>query len=419
MEYVIAGLCILAIIVIVVVQKKHCSSSDLVQKNNSIGGISSHTKENLTIPFEMLPADTIAETSALTEITDPKVLAHIDHLIPGLVQAGVAADTAIHVAQTGGEVLYRAILPAGAKLANSKDMAGAVRGFYHGPDGIQGHANLVATDPTGGISVAANAAAAAMGVASMIVGQYYMTQINTELSKIGDDISKISDFQNNEFRSRVFALVSHVKKISAFQTEILENQELRLSKITQLDSLEEECTKLLGQANLSLADAAKKTDLDFDSYEKEVQTAQSWHLYQQTLLAVLYQLSDLKFALHMGTVSREQCTALLPTYTHQSEETQIRLSTWHQETAKRLGINAADSIRKRTGFDKAVHYLPGRFDDRKNFKAISEGTSKMIKQQLSGIAIPQHQNSDLYAEDVQLISMNGKLYYLQDKSEEG
>ncbi len=76
-----------------------------------------------------------------------------------------------------------------------------------------------------------------MGVASMVIGQYYMTQINAELGEISDGISKISDFQDNEFRIRVFSLVAHVKKIADFQVEILENDELRLSKIAQLDSV--------------------------------------------------------------------------------------------------------------------------------------------------------------------------------------
>ena len=82
-----------------------------------------------------------------------------------------------------------------------------------------------------------------MSVASMVVGQYYMTQINEELGAIIYCISIISYFQYNEYRIRFFSLVAHVKKIADFQTEILENDELRLSKIAQLDSLEEECTR--------------------------------------------------------------------------------------------------------------------------------------------------------------------------------
>ena len=84
----------------------------------------------------------------------------------------------------------------------------------------------MAVEAQKGTAVVANTATAAMGVASMVVGQYYMTQINAELGAISDGISEIQNFQDNEYRSRVFSLVAHVKKIADFQTEILENNEL-------------------------------------------------------------------------------------------------------------------------------------------------------------------------------------------------
>lgn len=127
----------------------------------------------------------------------------------------------------------------------------------------------------------------------MVVGQYYMSQINAELGEISDDISQIQDFQDNEYRSRVFSLVAHVKKITDLQTEILENDELRFSKIAQFDGLEEECTQLLGQTNLTLAGFAKETGLDYEAYEKAVGNAQNWFMYQKSLLDVLYKISDL------------------------------------------------------------------------------------------------------------------------------
>lgn len=55
----------------------------------------------------------------------------------------------------------------------------------------------------------------------MVVGQYYMTQINAELGEISDGISKIYDFQDDEFRSRVFSLVAHVKKLLIFKWRFL------------------------------------------------------------------------------------------------------------------------------------------------------------------------------------------------------
>ncbi len=428
MKYAIIGICIAAAIiaaVIIYVMKKKNSVVETqdnfadkltVHKNEQL--LSSDKKlDGLVIQMEMLQS--IPDEGKLVEITDSKVLAHVNNLVPGLAQAGVAGNNAVQAAKAGGEVLYRAIIPAGAKLTDSKAMEGAVRGFYRGADGIQGHANLVAVEAQKGTAVVANSTAAAMGVASMVVGQYYMTQINAALGKISDGISKIADFQDNEFRSRVFSLVAHVKKIVDFQVEILENEELRLPKIAQLDSLEEECTKLLGQTNLTLAGYTKKNELDYEGYEKELKDAQNWYMYQKALLDVLYKISDLRYTLHLGAVSREQCTALLPTYTKQVSDTQEMIAGWHQDSVKRLSIDTENEKRKREGFDGFIHLLPGLFNNDLNFRPMAKGTATMIATQTSGHeeAI-QQDNSDLYAEDVQLISKDGKIYYLpQSKAE--
>lgn len=433
MKYVVVGICIVAVVAIVallIYRRKRMSSPEDESKFDLDSGaiITQQTTElsqsdqkldELVIQMEMLPVEAIADEGKLVEITDSKVLARVNNLVPGLAQAGVAGSNAAQAAKAGNEVLYRAIIPAGTKLTNSQAMEGAVRGFYRGADGIQGHANLVAVQAQKGTAVVANTAAAAMGVASMVVGQYYMTQINAELGEISDGISKISDFQDNEFRSRVFSLVVHVKKIADFQVEILENDELRLSKIAQLDSLEEECTQLLGQVNLTLAGFSKKNDLDYASYEKELKEAQNWYTYQKALLDVLYKISDLRYTLHMGAVSREQCVALLPTYTKQVEDTQTLLTGWHQTSVKRLGIDTDEIRRKRAGFDGVIHFIPGLFNDDLNFRTIDEKTVDMITDQASVKSIVHPQDtSDLYAEDVQLISKDGKIYYLpMDKAE--
>lgn len=433
MEHVVVGICIVAVVTIaalLIYRKKKTNIPEGENNSDSDNGAmtAKQTSElsqpdqkldELVIQMEMLPAEAISDESKLVEITDSRVLARVNNLVPGLAQVGIAGSNAVQAAKAGSEVLYRAIIPAGAKLTNSKAMEGAVRGFYRVADGIQGHANLVADQAQKGTAVVANTAAAAMGVASMVVGQYYMTQINAELGEISDGISKISDFQDNEFRSRIFSLVAHVKKIADFQVEILENDELRLSKIAQLDNLEEECTQLLGQVNLTLAGFAKKNDLNYASYEKELKEAQSWYTYQKALLDVLYKISDLRYTLHMGAVSREQCAALLPTYTKQVEDTQALLTGWHQTSVNRLGIDTDEIKRKRVGFDGVIHFIPGLFNDDLNFTAINEKTVDMITVQASVKSIKHPQDtSDLYAEDVQLISKDGKIYYLpMDKAE--
>jgi len=423
MEYAIIG--ILAVVflsvstVIVLKSMKNTTgvkpkSVERVEENTQTQMVSADSGlQKLVIQMEMLPAEAIPEENRLIEITDSKVLAHVNNLVPGLAQVRNAANNAAKAVQANSEVLYSAIIPVGAKLTDSKAMEGAVRGIYHGADGIRGHANFVAVEAQKGTAVVANTMATAMSVASMVVGQYYMAQINAELSKISDGISHIANFQDDEYRSRVFSLIAHVKKIADFQVEILENNELRLSKISQLDSLEEVCTQLLGQANLALAGHTKKTALDYAAYEKGLPEVQNWYMYQKSLLDVLYKVSELRYTLHLGTVSREHCVALLPTYTKQVAETQARLTSWHQETTERLKIDTSEIRRKRDGFDGVIHLLPGLFNDDLNFRAIDKNTVEMIKMQSTGSAnAHEYDTSDLYAKDVQLISKGGKIYYL-------
>ncbi|NLK96694.1 MAG: hypothetical protein GX272_01265 [Epulopiscium sp.] len=426
MEYIIIGIFVIfATICLTLFLKK---KKDQESKVTSVAMDASTSKalkmkedslHKLEIQMEMLPVEAIADESKLVEITNSKVLAHVNNLIPGLAQAGNSANNAVQAVQANREVLYRAIIPAGAKLTNSSAMENAVRGLYHGADGIKGHANLVAVEAQKGTAVVANTAAAAMGVASMVVGQYYMTQINAKLCAISDGISKISDFQNNEYRSRVFSLIAHVKKITDFQVEIIENNELRLSKIARIDSLEEECTQLLGQANLTLAGYAKKKDLDYEAYEKELNEAQNWYLYQKSLLDLLSKISDLRYTLHLGAVSREQCVALLPIYTQQVVDTQARLTNWHQDTAKRLNIDTEESRRKREGLDRIIHFLPGLIKNELNFRTIDKSIANMIDEQVNGNSNGhQQEQTELYLEDVQLIAKDGKVYYLPESKAE-
>lgn len=427
MEYIGIGICVIAVVAIcifIVKRKKNAKEANQNEDVKTDGeeraiAVSNDAPVELVIEMEMLPAETIKDKNALVEITDSNLLAHVNNLVPGLAQAGNSVNNvaqAVKAANVG--VLYRAIIPAGTKLTDSKAMEGAVRGFYRGAEGIQGHANLVAVEAQKGTAVVANTVAAAMGVASMVVGQYYMTQINAELGAISDGISEIQNFQDNEYRSRVFSLLAHVKKIADFRTEILENNELRISKINQLDSLEEECTQLLGQANLTLAGFAKKTNLDYEKYEKVVGNAQNWFMYQKSLLDVLYRIADLRYTLHLGAVSREQCIAILSTYTKQVQDTQSMLAAWHEGTTERLKIDTDEVRRKRAGFDRAIHFLPGVFYKDLNYRSIEKSTANMICTQASKESTLSIDKSELYLEDVQLIAKDGKIYYLPETKAE-
>lgn len=421
MEYVVIGIIVVIAVVLGGVlwwkgmkNKKLLEANVILKQESKLNSskLSEDDMNRLMIQLEQLPLEAISDERNLIEITDSKILARVNNLVPALFQGGNAAANAV---QASGKVLYQAVIPAGAKLAKSQDMAGAVRGIYHGAEGVSGHANLVAVNNTA--NVAANAAAAAMGVASMVVGQYYMTQINAELSEISEGITKISDFQDNEYKSKVFALVAQIQKAAKFQVNILDNDELRISEIANLNNWEQECIQLLGQANLTIAGFSKKNDLDYDEYEKELGEAQNWFIYQKTLMEVMSKIAELKHTLHLGAVSREQCGALLPIYSKQVQDALNQLCSWHQVQVEKFKINVEESNRKRTGFDSFIHTIPGWINEKNRYRSVSENTVKKIVDQTNRYDIPQKTDMiDLFQEDVKIIAKEGKIYYLPQEA---
>lgn len=370
----------------------------------------------MMIKFDDLPAITKDEEAALVEVKNEKLLARIDNAIPGTLQA-IANTRAVKAYQEAAKFagqLYQVIIPQGAVLDKSRAMEGAFRGYYREvANRIQGQADLVPIDNAAANKLAvAGTANAVMGVASMIVGQYYMTEINDQLEDINASIEKIADFQQNEFKSKVYALVAEVQKSSTFQVETIENNEVRNRELNHLQALEHECAELLGQANLSLQDIASATNLDYAAYEKKVGQADLWYQYQQILLEVMCKISDLTFALNLGAISRENSYALYLPYANQSETALQKLNDWHMEHCKRLGISTEKSRRKRQGIDGFFMGIFGHFNDDFNYKKISQRTASLIEHQAVGVSIKMAEGDDLFKEDIRLIAKDGKLYYL-------
>lgn len=383
----------------------------LVDTTKECASIETEPTTELDIQIEMHPSESIEDETGLVEITDSKILAQVSNLLPGLFQTGNSINNVARIIRNGP--VYKPIIPEGAKLAKSKDVEEAFRGICLGDNGIKAQANFVKVKS--GAAIATNSVSSVMNVSSLIVGQYYMKQINAELDVISEGIDQIQNFQDNEYRSKVFSLVAHVKRISNFQSEILENDELRISKIYQLDSLEKDCAELLGQANFALADFTNMNKLSYKEYENVIAEVQKWYTYQKSLIEVMYKISDLRYTLHLGAVSGEQCADLLSTYQEQIGDTHERINVWHYKTAKRLGIKIDEICRKRAGLDGAIHFIPGLLKDEYKFRSIDMKTVKMIIEQAMGYEEQcAAYTSELYNEDVQLISKDGRLYYLPE-----
>ena len=203
--------------------------------------------------------------------------------------------------------------------------------------------------------------------------------------------------------------------MSEFQTEIIDNHELRTSELIKLDTFEHECAELLGQANKTISDFACKRTESYIDYENTCSSLQKWVLYQKTLLEVLNKIAELKFAMRLGALSIEQCGSLLNTYIAQSKQTTAMIISWHQDELKAYEIHLDESTRKRDGIDGVIHKIPAMFNEEYGYKPMTENVVNVIQSQIAGFENPKIMSNDkLFDNDVRMIVKEGKLYYLPE-----
>ena len=116
-------------------------------------------------------------------------------------------------------------------------------------------------------------------------------------------------------------------------------------------------------------------------------------------------------------MSREQALAILPIYEGQIAKSRNALATWHQDNAKRLGIDLEKGQRKRTGIDSLIHFVPGLFKKDHRYRGLGEDTLADIKEQSGAKKILLSSDVDLFQKDVEILSQNGKFYYLAKNEE--
>lgn len=370
-------------------------------------------KNEIAIKINELPSSTEINTLDIVEIKDKNIISKVKSAIPDIAQIVLNIGATAEGMQLANSGIYQALLPSGAKLVNSTEIEGTVRGFFRQGNKIGGQANLLPVDGTVSKIAAVNMANVAMGAASLIVGQYYMCQINTELININKSLSKIADFQQNEYKSRVMTLCTQLKRASDFQTEVLEDDGLRKEEILRLQNMETICMELLGQANITIIHNTSSASADFKSYIQKVKEIDMWKNYQKVLINILYMIGDLNYTLHLGASSKEQCYSAYKTLYNQSNCTIEHVKRWHKQCEKKLRINVDQARRGRIGIDAIIRKPLEIINKDWGYCSIGKQEVEYIRCQKGMKIINMALDTrDLYSEDVNIIIKDGKIYYM-------
>lgn len=252
---------------------------------------------------------------------------------------------------------------------------------------------------------------AGFGTASMIVGQYYMNEINNKLEILKENIQDISDFLDSEYQSRLAKIISKMQEIIDNKQEILNNEFSRNKRYDDILRLEDTCVELLGQANDIIKRNISKDDIDYKKYEKTLSEISKWFYRQQILQRLLLEIGNLRYVLAYGNETSKLSHTQYNNYLLQTNETNDNLEKWHNSVGSKLGIDVKELRRNAQLFKR---YTIGLINEKWAYSKINDKTGRTIKNQTNIIKLKPY-NNDKQDEVIKIQRYNGEYYNLIEK----
>lgn len=220
-----------------------------------------------------------------------------------------------------------------------------------------------------------------MNVASMVVGQYYMSEINDKLEDIKNSINNISNFQDSEYLSKLLYICSKIDEIVENENDILVNDETRKNAYNDIKNIETKCAELLGQANIQIGKNITDNQLNTKQYFEKVKMIEVWYKRQQVTQQLLLKIGDLRFVLANGSEKSTLSHKQFNNYLDKTNQINNQLELWHNDYINEFGIDI-DKHRKKGNLFKVREKTIGLIKEEWNYNKIEDSTVKQISSQI-------------------------------------
>lgn len=345
-------------------------------------------------------------------IIDTKVknaLATIDNLTPKATIVTRNIKNAKEIAKSG-KVFFS------ATEKDLKKMMNAGKNQYYGTQvssatkKITGQTKFTKETPLTKNMTKQQLTSAGFNAASMVVGQYYMSEINDKLEKISNSINEISHFQDSEYQGKLLHIASKMEEILENQSEILSNEESRKNAYHDNKELESKCAELLGQANIQISKELTNESLDYKSYESKVKNIEEWFLRQQLTQELLMKIGDLRYVLANGSETSKLSHKQYNNYLNQTNSINKRLEEWHKAYIEKFGIDM-DNQRKKGKLFKIREHTIGIINEDWNYNKLKNDIVQQISLQLQSKEFKPYE-SNKQDEKIVIQKYNGEYYNL-------
>ena len=221
---------------------------------------------------------------------------------------------------------------------------------------------------------------AGFNTASIIVGQYYMNEINNKLEDIKNDINEISNFLDSEYQGKIIYVISKLKEITDNRIEILNNEFSTKKRYDEIIDLEKECGTLLGQANDEIRKNIPSENIEYKNYERNLKVISKWFVRQQLLQRLLLEIGNLRYALASGNETSELSHSQYNIYLEQTNFINEQLKKMHEKMIKEYGIDIK-KLRKNGRFYEIRKNTIGKIKEDWAYKRIDDSIVDIIKNQ--------------------------------------
>ncbi|MEG0459656.1 MAG: hypothetical protein RR494_12625 [Vagococcus sp.] len=315
------------------------------------------------------------DETKLIEVTDQSVLSHVSSLVPTIVNESASYLNQPKIPANG---LFEVIIPNGVELAKSGDLEGAVRGFYKNANGkIAGQANLVPVELGSKLGNVMGTVSSVMNIASIMVGQYYMSEINSRLQTIENEIKSIGDFQKNEFESNVITKIVDVMELSKFSDEIMRSEEVRQHKLIQIDLLKSDIAQLIEQLllQIKLEPINKKKIKEYEEKSRDLDKEIKFLI---SLMMSLQELGNIELILGKGDRPKEMVFSR-----YNIEEKKVlslfeNIKTWHSDHGIVYEIDLENNRRIKRGMRGALASVQALHNKDKKYDYLDADFSQIL-----------------------------------------
>lgn len=254
---------------------------------------------------------------------------------------------------------------------------------------------------------------ASLGVLVVAVGM--LKKANDKLDDINLSVSRVSDFQNTQYEGTVKRLIGEIQRVTRFQSEVLKDKDYRNRELINLKAQENKCVDLLNQADSAIKTEMAKDRKFFKSYVDYTANIDKWYQYQQILILLLRQISELTFTLNLGVVSRENSFSNYDVNLPEVIDVRKALRDWHMKNMGYYNVDLKEKKHKRSGgvFDAAKRIPIGALASKISEDSISDEMIGLIEKQTKENYDELAAGSgNQFEQDVKMVVEDGKLYYV-------